>query len=134
MMIAVLLAVALAWWLHRRGELLPNLVRLGGAAAAGLIALRLLQSGRPVMALVAGGIGYAWWRLNRPRPASGMAEAEALALLGLKPGAGEQAIHLAWRAAMQGAHPDAGGSDEAARAVTAARDLLLARNKMSSEA
>jgi hypothetical protein len=125
MALALLLAAALAWWLHQRGELLPNLARFGGTAVAGVIALRLLTSGKPVMGIVAAVIAVLWWQVKaRPRPDP---ESEALALLGLEPGAGVGDIQAAFRARMAEAHPDAGGSDEAARAVTAARDLLLDR-------
>jgi curved DNA-binding protein CbpA len=48
-------------------------------------------------------------------------------LLGVAEGADAAAIQTAWRIAISNAHPDAGGSDAAARAVTEARDLLLAR-------
>jgi hypothetical protein len=123
---ALLLAAALAWWLHSRGELVPNLARFGGAAIAGVIALRLLTSGKPLMGIIAGVVGIIWWqvqaRKGQPDP-----ETAALAVLGLEPGAGIGDIQAAWRARMATAHPDAGGSDDAARAVTAARDLLLDR-------
>ena len=45
--LALILAAALAWWLHKRGELLPNLVRLGGSGVALLLALKLLEGGLP---------------------------------------------------------------------------------------
>ena len=123
--LALVLVAALAWWLHQRGELLPNLARFGGSAVAGVIALRLLTSGKPLMGIVAGVIAILWWQVKPgPRPDP---EAAALALLGLEPGAGIGDIQAAFRAKMAEAHPDAGGSDEAARAVTAARDLLLDR-------
>ena len=125
MAVALLLAAALAWWLHKRGELLPNLARYAGTGAAGLIAIRLLTSGRPLMAIIAAGVAYAWWLSQKPRTAS--AEASARALLGLPENADADAIQAAWRNRMAQAHPDAGGTDDAARAVTAARDLLLAR-------
>lgn len=125
MAFALLLAAALAWWLHKRGELLPNLARFGGAAVGGVIALRLLTSGKPVMGIVAAVIAILWWQVKaRPQPDP---QSEALALLGLEPGAGIGDIQAAFRARMAEAHPDAGGSDDAARAVTAARDLLLDR-------
>jgi hypothetical protein len=124
--IALLLAAALAWWLHSRGELVPNLARFGGAAVAGVIALRLLTSGRPVMGIVAAVVGIIWWQVQsrkaRPDP-----ESAALAVLGLAPGAGIGDIQAAFRSRMAQAHPDAGGSDAAARDLTAARDLLLDR-------
>jgi curved DNA-binding protein CbpA len=67
--------------------------------------------------------------VQKPRPAPLADETTALAVLGLAPGADADAIQAAWRARMAQAHPDAGGSDDAARAVTAARDLLLARRR-----
>lgn len=131
MVIALLLAAALAWWLHRRGELTPNLVRLAGAGGAGLIALRLLTAGRPLLALVAAGIGWAAWITLKPKPKLPSDETGALQILGLAPGADADAINAAWRYRIAQVHPDAGGSDDAARAVTAARDLLLARQRKS---
>ncbi len=132
MALAILLAASLAWWLHQRGELLPNLLRWAGTGAIALVAVKMLETGRPLLALIAAGIAWGWWRTQAPkagvqgRPDD---EAAALALLKLRPGADTdaEAIHAAWRRAMQVAHPDGGGSDAAARAVTAARDLLLAR-------
>lgn len=124
MAFALILAAALAWWLHQRGELVPNLVRLGGTGAAALIAIRMLETGKPLVALAVAGAGYFWWRTQAPKTTN--EEAAALALLGLAPGARAEAIQAAWRSRIAEAHPDAGGSDEAARAVTAARDLLLA--------
>ena len=127
MAIALLFAAALAWWLHRRGELLPNLARYAGTGAAGLIAIRLLTAGKPLMAIVAAGVAYAWWLARKP--ALTTPETSARSLLGLAEDADADAIQAAWRARMAQAHPDAGGSDDAARAVTAARDLLLARKR-----
>ena len=128
--LALILAAALAWWLHKRGELLPNLARLGGTGAALLLALKLLEGGHVIIAALVGAGGAWWWQNRRPRaPLPGLRpdEARALATLGLAPGASAEAVQAAWRRAMASAHPDAGGSDAAASAVTAARDLLLAR-------
>ncbi|WP_310496260.1 J domain-containing protein [Sandarakinorhabdus sp.] len=125
MAIALILAAALAWWLHKRGELLPNLVRLFGTGAAALIALRMLETGKPIVALVAGGIGYVWWRTQAPPSPQARATTMALKTLGLPPGADTVQIHAAWRARMAQVHPDAGGSAAAVQAVTAARDHLL---------
>jgi hypothetical protein len=131
MLLAILAVAALAWWLHREGVLLPNLLRLGGAAAAGLLAFRLLSTGRPVLALVAAGVGLAWWKWSgRPVALPGSARNRQLTaaaqLLNVPADAGSDVIWQAWRHAMTTAHPDAGGSDEAAQALTAARDLLIA--------
>jgi hypothetical protein len=128
MALALILAGVLAWWLHKRGELLPNLARLGGTGAALLLALKLLEGGHLLGAGVAGLAGAWWWQSRRPklnpvRPD----EARALATLGLPRSADADAVQAAWRRAMATAHPDAGGSDAAASALTAARDLLLAR-------
>lgn len=125
MMIALLLAAGLAWWLHKRGELVPNLARLVGSGAAALIAIRMLEGGRILPAIVAGGVGYAWWHFNRPVDPA----VRARRLLGLDEDADSAAIQTAWRTRMTTAHPDAGGSDSAARALTEARDLLLARKR-----
>lgn len=126
MLLAILAVAALAWWLHREGVLLPNLLRLGGAAVAGLLAFRLLSTGRPIMALVAAGAGLFWWKWSA-RPAAGDRRlSDAARLLGVPADAGSDVIWQAWRQAMATAHPDAGGSDAAAQALTQARDLLIA--------
>ncbi len=127
MLLALVLAAGLAWWLHKRGELVPNIVRLGGSGAAALIAIRLLETGRIIPAILAGAAGAAWWVLRRPKPAELAAETEARALLGVAAGADASAIQAAWRAQIARVHPDAGGTAALASRVTAARDLLLAR-------
>jgi hypothetical protein len=119
--IALVLAAVLAWWLHRRGELLPNLVRLLGTGAGGVIAIRMLETGHLLAAALAGAAAWGWWTYKRPVDPA----VRARRLLGLAEGADAAAIQTAWRVAISNAHPDAGGSDAAARAVTEARDLLL---------
>lgn len=61
------------------------------------------------------------WRMDEPP----MDRAAALALLGLQEGADETEIRAAHRRAMRQAHPDAGGDDNLAARLNAARDLLL---------
>lgn len=123
MSIALLLAAALAWWLHKKGELVPNLLRLVGTGAAALIAIKMLEGGRVLPAALAAAIAYGWWAFNRPADPV----ARARRLLGVGDTADAPVIQAAWRARIAAAHPDAGGSDAAAQAVTAARDLLLAQ-------
>lgn len=125
--IALILAAALAWWLHKRGELMPNLVRLAGAGAAALLAIRMLETGRPVLALVLAVLAFGWWKTQGGKTLAIGETARARALLGVGREADTDAIQAAWRRGMAAAHPDAGGSDAAAQALTAARDLLLKR-------
>ena len=84
-------------------------------------------------------VAYLGWRLwhgpaRRRRPAmaaampDGVAEAqlaEARAVLGVARGATEADIRAAHRRLMAAAHPDHGGSTEAARQLNLARDALL---------
>ncbi len=126
MLLAILAVAALAWWLHRDGLLLPNLVRLGGTAVAGLLAARFLTSGRPLLGLAAGAIALGWWHWHGRKPAGNPRLAQAARLLGVPPDAPSDQVWQAWRQQMASAHPDAGGSDERAQALTAARDLLVA--------
>ncbi|MEI6419382.1 MAG: molecular chaperone DnaJ [Sphingomonadales bacterium] len=124
MLLALLAVLGLAWWLHKRGELLPDLARWGGVALAGLLAARMLSGGKPLPALALAGAGWLWWRWQA-RPRAPRDESAALRLLGLAPGADADTIHAAWRARMAIDHPDAGGDTATAQALTAARDLLL---------
>jgi len=131
MLIALLLALGLAWWMHQRGELLPNLQRvlIGGGLA--LLALRMLETGRIGFAVLAGAAAAGWWvmhpkvagKVGTSRRAADLAAARAL--LGVGPDANAATIRTAWRLQIASAHPDAGGDAELATKLTAARDLLL---------
>lgn len=58
---------------------------------------------------------------------SEMSEAEAWLLLGLEPGASQEAIRSAHRTLMKRVHPDAGGDSALAARLNEAKDLLLAK-------
>lgn len=58
-----------------------------------------------------------------------MDEETALAILGLEPGADEEAIKAAHRRLMAKLHPDHGGSDFLATQINRAREVLLARRR-----
>ncbi len=62
---------------------------------------------------------------RRPAPRSGMSRGEAYEILGVEPGASEEAIREAHRRLMRAAHPDAGGSAWLAARINQARDVLL---------
>jgi DnaJ domain len=64
-------------------------------------------------------------RENHARPDSGMSRNEAYAVLGLRPGADEDAIRAAHRKLMLKNHPDVGGSSEVAARINEAKDVLL---------
>lgn len=73
--------------------------------------------------------GGAQQEAPRDRPPRGpredMTRAEALALLGLQEGAGENDIRAAHRRLIQRVHPDVGGSAELAARINRAKDVLL---------
>ncbi len=61
-----------------------------------------------------------------------LTEKEAYEVLGLEPGASEEAIRQAHRALMKRLHPDQGGSTYLATRVNLAKDILLARHSRNS--
>jgi DnaJ-domain-containing protein 1 len=64
-------------------------------------------------------------RPKQTRALPRLSEQEARAVLGVAPDADADTIRAAHRRLAAGVHPDRGGSDELARRVNAARDLLL---------
>ena len=80
-----------------------------------------------VLLIVAVLIGI-WLVLRpRPKPALGLDEAEARAVLGVDAAADVAAIRAAHRRLVSAVHPDKGGSADLTRRVNAARDVLLRR-------
>jgi len=75
--------------------------------------------------------GDAWREHTRgqgtatPGPGAAMTRDEALAILGLAEGAGEDDVRAAHRRLMQRFHPDRGGSDYLAAKINEAKRLLL---------
>ncbi len=142
---AVLTVLLLGLRAFERASVATIYTLLKWIAAFGGIALTLLLflSGRGVQAL--GGlvlVGPLLWRrwhqgsagpgvfgsTGSPPPqrqSASMTRQEAYEVLGLKPGADDDAIHAAHRRLMRTAHPDAGGSDWLASRVNQARDVLL---------
>lgn len=57
-----------------------------------------------------------------------MSDQEAYEILGLKPGAGEEAVREAHRGLMKRIHPDAGGTSGLAARVNQAKDTLLKKH------
>lgn len=64
---------------------------------------------------------------TKPPSGSGLSRAEALDILGLKPGASEAEIIAAHRKLIARLHPDKGGSDYLAAQINLAKKVLLTR-------
>lgn len=118
---------------RRLGDMsLDELMRLYTACSADESSLRILE------AYLDRHHGAAWRtgaekEEQRARADSGggtgraMTREEAYAILGLQPGADDQAVKSAHRHLMSSFHPDRGGSDYLAALINRARDLLLGR-------
>ncbi|WAC61070.1 molecular chaperone DnaJ [Brevundimonas sp. SL130] len=103
--------------------LLGSVLLAGGALAA----FRGAWLWAGVMA--AAGLYLAWSSRVRPSIRSEpISEADARAILGVRPGATESEIRAAWKKAMSRAHPDQGGTEGLAIQVNAARDRLLKKS------
>ncbi|MEO1038251.1 MAG: J domain-containing protein [Pseudomonadota bacterium] len=110
---------------------------LGCIVGAGLTVRGLAILGVPLIGVSLGLLGAALHggpkkrrggsggRASRSWGSGGMSRAEARDILGVPPDADAATIRKAYRDRMKEAHPDAGGSDEAAARVQDARDVLL---------
>ncbi len=65
------------------------------------------------------------WTTGQRGPVRSDAEMKALAILGLPPTATIEEIRSAHRRLLRNVHPDHGGTDELARRVNEARDILI---------
>jgi hypothetical protein len=125
----VLLAAAgvvWAWWSGRLRRLTHEDVV---AALLFLLGIEMLAKGvlLPGAALIASSLLWVAWRRRSAAPAApAMPADEARRLLGVGPAATLADIREAHRRLMTRVHPDAGGSDELATRVNAARDALVA--------
>ena len=121
-----LLALALlwAWW---SGRLKHVTLDDAIAAAVFLLGLRLLTTGKTLTGalLMGGALLYGGFRRGRfARPAMPLDDARRL--LGVAADADLEEIRAAHRRLIARVHPDAGGSEELARRINAARDALIA--------
>ncbi|MBI2719922.1 MAG: DnaJ domain-containing protein [Rhizobiales bacterium] len=150
-LVLALVIVFGGWWLLRKfGASQPrqvkNLMRklAGGAimAGGGLLLVRgSWQLGTAFLALGAGLLGenalfpngFNWPPRGSGRPSdtppppparSKMSRNEALAVLGLQPGASAEDIRTAYKRLMKDYHPDRGGSDYLAAKINEAKDVL----------
>jgi hypothetical protein len=118
------MALVWAWWSGRLKRVtLDDAISI----AVFLLGLRLLTSGKVATGavLMAGGMLYAGWRRGRFAPAV-MPLEDARRLLGVSADADLAEIRAAHRRLIARVHPDAGGSEELAQRINAARDALIA--------
>jgi DnaJ family protein C protein 19 len=130
MILALLAALGVGWWMWRRGELRrfdpTNLFIVGFALAGVVLIARGNEMSGPACLIIAG-IRFAMaYAPGGSRRAPSMDRGEALRILELEAGADARAIRDAHRRLVARVHPDRGGSAELAAQVNRARDILLA--------
>ncbi len=147
--VALLLFLGLTWvgrqvrlgrW--RQGPWIRQFRTVRSVFALGCLAVGMIMMARGLWwegagalvlaAVFAGSVRFgASVRAGPARPATAASysaeEIRAYQTLGLAVGADRRAIREAWKRLMKSAHPDQGGSAERAKALNAARDVLLRR-------
>lgn len=134
MILALLAAAGLGYWMWRRGELAWLNINNALAGAAALAALWVLLRGEWIVAPLLLGLAGFWYagRKNpvrfarfqrRPRT---MQIEEACQVLNVPADADAETIRAAHRRLVSRVHPDHGGSSDLAARVNAARDILMA--------
>lgn len=117
-------------WLGRRVSRQPNEWR----TAAGVIGTACIVAGVAAtlrgltlagILIMAVGLSLILVARRTPIAFGPMTDAQARKVLGVEEGAGEAEIQSAYRSRMRTAHPDQGGSADAAARLNAARDRLL---------
>jgi hypothetical protein len=119
------MALVWAWWSGRLKRVtLDDAISI----AVFLLGLRLLTTGKVATGavLIAGAMLYAGWRRGRFSGPAAMPLEDARRLLGVSADADLAEIRAAHRRLIARVHPDAGGSEELARRINAARDALIA--------
>lgn len=119
--ILAFICLAAAVFLALRGQ-------LGGAAAFATGAMALYGRYRWIKGIIDRITAAGRQTGGRAASASAVSsEEEALAVLGLKPGASREEVLTAHKRLMRLVHPDRGGTDYLAAKINQARDILLAR-------
>lgn len=117
-------------WLGRRVSRQPNEWR----TAAGVIGTACIVAGAAAavrgltvagVLIMAVGLSLILIARRTPLGFGPMTEAQARKILGVEEGASEAEIQSAYRTRMRTAHPDQGGSADAAARLNAARDRLI---------
>lgn len=126
------LVLVWAWW---SGRLKTATLDDAIAASVFLLGARLISTGQVLTGaiLMAGGLLYGGYRRGRFTRSVTMPVEDARRLLGVGSDASLADIRAAHRRLIARVHPDAGGSEELARRINAARDALIAEQLGADE-
>lgn len=114
--------LVVAWWMGRLPARLPCWLV---AAAAAIVALSVLLSGQPLLAVALLAIAFWSYYAKRTNLRPDRRIAEARAVLGVSANATVADVNVAYRLAIAQAHPDRGGSEAVSQKINVARDTLL---------